>query len=200
MLIRGLSASISAPEPSLLLRGLRLGTRTSNRLRGSWLKLRIRATGGQAGNRLSVGSGLRLKISQGSRCCIGDRVEIGTGVIMSIGVNAHLIIGNDVRITHYTIIAAEERIFIADRAQVGEHSSIRDHEHDISAQSMHAAAVVSAPVSIREDSWIGRGVAVLKGSNVGAGAVIGANAVVRGEIPQNSMAVGVPARVIRHNR
>jgi acetyltransferase-like isoleucine patch superfamily enzyme len=38
---------------------------------------------------------------------------------------------------------------------------------------------------------------VLKGADIGPGAIIGANAVVRGEIPENAVAVGVPARVIR---
>jgi acetyltransferase-like isoleucine patch superfamily enzyme len=133
----------------------------------------------------------------GSSWSVGDRVTLGAGVILTVGKNASLTIGSDVRITHYTMIGAEASISIADRAQVGEHCSIRDHDHDVSASSMHGAAVVCSPVSIGADSWIGRGVAILRGSRVGAGAIIGANAVVRSEIPNDSIAVGVPARVIR---
>jgi acetyltransferase-like isoleucine patch superfamily enzyme len=113
---------------------------------------------------------------------------------------AAAVLGNDVRITHYTVIGVEESVSIEDLTQVGEHCSIRDHDHDASARSMHEGSVVCSPVIIGEDSWIGRGVAVLKGSCIGEGAVIGANAVVRGHIPQDAVAVGIPARVVRVRR
>jgi acetyltransferase-like isoleucine patch superfamily enzyme len=176
---------------------LKLRTRINRRLRGLWFRLRLSAVGAHVGRRLSVDRGAQIITSRGARWCVGDRVSLGAGVILSVGDRASLTIGSDVRITHYTIIGAEDSISIADRAQIGEHCSIRDHDHDASAQSMHRAALVSSPVRIGEDSWIGRGVAVLRGSHIGAGAVIGANAVVRSDIPQNAIAAGVPARVIR---
>jgi len=181
----------------VLFYALRLGARINGRLRGLWLKVRLAAVGAQVGKRLSAGRGVQISTAPGARWHIGDRVSLGAGVILSVAKGASLTIGDDVRITHYTLIGAEDSIAIADRAQVGEHSSIRDHEHDASARSMHAAAAVCAPVSIGADSWIGRGVAVLKGSHIGAGAVIGANAVVRGDIPPDAIAAGIPARVIR---
>ena len=175
----------------------RLAARVSGRLRGLLLKLRIVAIGGEVGVRLSADPRVRLITSKGAKLCLGDRVSLGTGVIISLGGAAKVVIGHDVRITHYTLIAAESSLQIADRVQIGEHSSIRDHEHDAAAASMHGAPLVCSPVTIGEDAWIGRGVAVLKGSHIESGAVIGANAVVRDDIPQNGVAVGVPARVVR---
>jgi acetyltransferase-like isoleucine patch superfamily enzyme len=183
-----------------LLFALHLRARINGRLRGFWLTWRLRADGGHVGKRLSVHRGVQIVTSRGTTWYIGDRVSLGAGVILSVGRGASLTIGNDVRITHYTVVGAEASISIADRVQIGEHSSIRDHDHDASSQSMHTAAVVCSPVSIGEDSWIGRGAAVLKGSCIGAGAVIGANAVVRGDIPRDTVAVGVPARVVRTRR
>jgi serine acetyltransferase len=183
-----------------LLYALRLGIRIRGRLRGLWFKLRLTAAGAHVGKRLSVDRGVQVVTSRGARWYIGDRVSLGAGVMLIVGEGASLTLGNDVRITHYTVIGVEDSISIADRTQVGEHCSIRDHEHDASARSMHAGAVVCSPVSIGQDSWIGRGVAVLKGVRIGAGAVIGANAVVRGDIPQDAVAVGIPARVIRIRR
>jgi carbonic anhydrase/acetyltransferase-like protein (isoleucine patch superfamily) len=46
-----------------------------------------------------------------------------------------------------------------------------------------------APIRVGEDAWVGKGTAVLKGTDIGPGAIIGANAVVRGEIPENAVAV-----------
>jgi acetyltransferase-like isoleucine patch superfamily enzyme len=160
--------------------------------------LRLRALGAHVGKRLSVGRNVQVFTCRGASWHIGDGVSLGSGVIISVGRDARLHLGNDVRINHYVIIGAEESIVLRDRASVGEHSSIRDHDHDVAALSMRWGALIGSPVLIGEDCWIARGVAVLRGSQVGAGALIGANAVVRGDIPDNALAVGVPARVIRY--
>jgi acetyltransferase-like isoleucine patch superfamily enzyme len=198
------SKDLNSPKITLvarpLLYAIRLARRLNSRIRGLWLKLQLKAAGASVGKRLSADRGVRLTTSCGARWNIGDRVSFGAGVILSVGKEASLTIGDDVVIMHYTMIGAEHSISIGDRAQVAEHCSIRDHDHDVSQSSMHGAAVVCSAVSIGEDAWIGRGVAVLKGSQVGAGAVIGANAVARGEIPQDAIAVGIPARVIRMRR
>lgn len=52
-------------------------------------------------------------------------------------------------------------------------------------------------VEIGHDVWLGHGVIVLAGVKIGTGAVVGAGAVVTKDIPPYSVAVGVPARVIR---
>jgi acetyltransferase-like isoleucine patch superfamily enzyme len=180
------------------LGALRFQFRVTSRLRGLWLRLRLRALGAHVGKRLSVGRGVQVITSRGASWHVGDRVSLGTGVIISVGRGACLHLGNDTRISPYVIIGAEQSIVLGDRASVGEHSSIRDHDHDTAAISMRWGGLVGSPVVIGEDSWIARGVAVLRGSRIGAGAIIGANAVVRGDIPDNALAVGIPARVVRY--
>lgn len=54
-----------------------------------------------------------------------------------------------------------------------------------------------APVSIGDHAWIGMGSIILKGVNVGAGAVIGAGSVVTRDVPANCLACGVPARNLK---
>jgi acetyltransferase-like isoleucine patch superfamily enzyme len=82
---------------------------------------------------------------------------------------------------------------------IGELVSIRDFDHviDQSEIPMRTQGFVGAPVVVEDDVWIGRGVAILKGVRIGRGAVIGANAVVNRDIPPYSIAVGVPARVVK---
>ena len=53
------------------------------------------------------------------------------------------------------------------------------------------------PVVIGDGSWLGFGTVVLPGANIGRHVTIGANSVVTGDIPDFSVAVGAPARVIR---
>jgi maltose O-acetyltransferase len=55
----------------------------------------------------------------------------------------------------------------------------------------------SKPVSIGDDCWIGGGVIICPGVNIGNRCVIGAGAVVTKDIPDDSLAVGNPAKVIR---
>jgi acetyltransferase-like isoleucine patch superfamily enzyme len=52
-------------------------------------------------------------------------------------------------------------------------------------------------VRIGPDCWLGTKVSVLRGTRIGRGTVLGAHAVARGEIPEYSIAVGAPARVVR---
>lgn len=54
-----------------------------------------------------------------------------------------------------------------------------------------------APVIIKKDAFLGSNVVVLPGVTIGEGAVVGANSVVNRDIPDYSIAVGIPARVIK---
>jgi acetyltransferase-like isoleucine patch superfamily enzyme len=54
-------------------------------------------------------------------------------------------------------------------------------------------------IEIGDHVWIGAQAQILKGAKIGSGSIIGTRAVVTGAIPENCIAVGVPAKVIRHN-
>jgi len=93
-----------------------------------------------------------------------------------------LIIGNNVRIAAQTLIIPANHIYT-------------DAESPISQQGISAKGV-----TIEDDVWIGAGVKILDGTKIGRGSVIGAGAVVRGEIPPYSVAVGVPAKIIKKRK
>jgi acetyltransferase-like isoleucine patch superfamily enzyme len=52
-------------------------------------------------------------------------------------------------------------------------------------------------VDVGSNVWIGYGACILRGAKVGDNAVIGTNSVVTGDVPQNAVVGGVPARLIR---
>ena len=108
---------------------------------------------------------------------IGDRCLIGRGT----GIVGHLSIeiGDDVWTGHH--------VYITDQ-----NHGYDDPDLPVSQQIQPEQAVV-----IGSGSWLGHGTVVLPGATIGRHVVIGANSVVTGEIPDYSVAVGAPARVIR---
>jgi acetyltransferase-like isoleucine patch superfamily enzyme len=53
------------------------------------------------------------------------------------------------------------------------------------------------PIRIGDGSWLGIGVAVLPGVTIGRNCIIGANAVVKTDVPDHHIAAGNPARIVR---
>ncbi|WP_344978940.1 acyltransferase, partial [Compostibacter hankyongensis] len=75
----------------------------------------------------------------------------------------------------------------------------RDHgmEKD---KPMNLQTHKKSPITIGDDVWIGACTTILKGVNIGSGAVIGAGAVVTKNIPDNAIAVGNPAKIIKYRK
>jgi acetyltransferase-like isoleucine patch superfamily enzyme len=60
--------------------------------------------------------------------------------------------------------------------------------------------IVKSPVRIGPDCWLGTKVTITRGTRIGRGCVIGAHAVVRGDVPDFKIAVGIPAKVVKDRR
>ena len=66
-----------------------------------------------------------------------------------------------------------------------------------SLRNTYPGTELDRPVEIGDDVWIGTNAIILAGSKIGTGSIIGAGSIVKGEIPKNVLAAGVPAKVIR---
>jgi acetyltransferase-like isoleucine patch superfamily enzyme len=175
--------------------------RLMGRVRGLILRLRILLAGGKCGSRLVVGPRVVFKYPIRSGVRIGHGVEIGSDVVLHIASNARLEIGNASKITGYCHISASERVFIDDECLIAEFVSIRDSDHGIdSTTPIRLQPMTAQPVVIGPGSWIGRGAALLKGTTLAAGCVVGANAVVKGAFEDGSVLVGAPARCVKTRR
>ena len=97
------------------------------------------------------------------------------------------------------IIAAYNKIEIGNGVIAGANTTITDFDwHSMDPANRNTGKeMLSAPVSIGDNAWLGLNCLVLKGVTIGENAIIGANAVVTSSIPANVIAVGNPARVIR---
>lgn len=81
-------------------------------------------------------------------------------------------------------------------------TSVIDSDHTFGGPSESVVwnPLVTAPVRIGRGTWVGERTAILRGAQIGRSCAIGANSVVRGEIPDFSVAVGAPARVVGSTR
>lgn len=107
-------------------------------------------------------------------------------------------IGTRTYVNRHTMIDAAVSIEIGEDCGIGPFCYITDHDHGFEeGKAPLQGALRSQPTRIGDRVWIGAQVTVLKGVNIGEGAVIGAGSVVTHDIPPSSIAVGIPARVLR---
>lgn len=123
----------------------------------------------------------------GARCWFQDRIYIRAGT------QGRVEIGDRVAINSFVRMFGHGSIAVGDDTQIGPSTLITTTDHDFHGH-MEAAF---KPVRIGSRAWIGANVTILPGVTIGDHAVIGAGSVVTKDVPARSVAVGVPARVIR---
>jgi len=138
---------------------------------------------------------------------IGEGVLLGPGITLSAGVMPGHVpdevpvvtIGDGTLIGRGSGIVGHRRIAIGAHVFTGHNVYITDanHGYEDLERPIGAQFAPPRPVSIGDGSWLGHGTIVLPGARIGKHVVIGAGSVVTGEIPDYSVAVGNPARVIK---
>ena len=83
-------------------------------------------------------------------------------------------------------------ITIGDNVDINDHFSIKAHDFGLFGEFLSSSGVVS----IGNNVYIGTNVTILKGGVIGDNCIIGAGSIVNKPIPSNSVAAGVPCRVI----
>ena len=135
---------------------------------------------------------------------VGDEVGIGPGCTIMVERAAWskpaptLKIGNRVVIRASTHISASESIEIEDHVCFGAWCTVIDSNHVFNPSVGHIqeGTVTTTPVRIGAGTWIADRVAILPGASIGKGCFIGSNSVVNKPIPDYSVALGFPARVV----
>lgn len=139
----------------------------------------------------------------------GGRVRFGiedsTGFFSTYSlVNARtkvsgIVFGNDITINNqFSAIAEGEGIFIGDKTIIGLNVSIMDTDfHNTDPKERLSPFYSTGVVRIGQNVWIGNNVTILKGTIIGDNSVIAAHSLVNSEIPADSLAGGIPCRVIR---
>lgn len=143
---------------------------------------------------------LDAKGEEGKNICIGDNVILGRNATLSckggkisignntnLGINTAIYSGSAVSIGNNVLFAASCYIF-----GDGAHRSDRT---DIPI--IQQGQELSKGITIEDGAWLGAGVKILDGVTIGRDSIIGAGAVVTSSIPPYSIALGIPARIVK---
>ena len=122
-----------------------------------------------------------------------------------IGNKKTLFVGDNCEMGDMTHIVAYEKVEIGDNVLIASKCFISDTNHgvykgqnpDSPITEPNKRKLVSSPVKIGNNVWIGENVVILAGAQIGDGCIIGANSVVSKETPAGSIVAGVPGRVIK---
>lgn len=111
-----------------------------------------------------------------------------------------ILIGDGCNFTGACMISAVRLVALGKDVLVARNVYIADHDHayaDTSQAIIRQGVGSVGEVVIEDGAWLGQNVVVTSGVRIGRGAVVGANAVVTADVPDYSLAVGAPARVVK---
>jgi acetyltransferase-like isoleucine patch superfamily enzyme len=134
--------------------------------------------------RLDVGAGTLLEPGVWITAPGTARVRIGEGSFLNLGV----------------MVASVELVEIGSHCMLANGCFVTDGNHrfdDPSRPVTWQGFTTRGPTRIGDNVWCGANVVVTSGVTIGARSVIGANSVVTADVPEGSIAAGVPARVLR---
>jgi acetyltransferase-like isoleucine patch superfamily enzyme len=143
--------------------------------------------------------GVRISGRRGAgRVVLGRWVHVGARTALrchegTLTIGDKSVLGRDVSVNCYLDVEIGDSVLVADHVYISDF----DHRFEDVNVAIKDQGIVKSRVRIGRDVWLGTKVTVVRGATIGDGAVIGANAVVSRDIPARTVAVGVPARVVK---
>ncbi len=110
---------------------------------------------------------------------------------------AHVHLGKNIYFNFGVTMVDDTHIYVGDYTMFGPNVTVATAGHPILPELREKTYQYNMPVSIGKNCWLGAGVIVLPGVTIGDNCVIGAGSVVTKDIPENSVAVGNPCKVLR---
>jgi acetyltransferase-like isoleucine patch superfamily enzyme len=138
-----------------------------------------------------------LELGENSKLIVNGRFSFFSNSRISVNKNAILILGKGY-VNNNAGIHCFNKITIGNNVVISENVMIRDSDnHKLYENGLEK--IVSKPIEIKDNVWIGMNCVILKGVIIGEGAVIAAGSVVTKSVPAGCLVAGVPAKVIKEN-
>ncbi len=150
------------------------------------------------GKRVYIASGAEVVAYRNEEIIIGDDGFILRGSMLH-PYGGKIVIGKNIGVNLYCVIYGMGGVTIGDNVMMATSCVIVSANHNFERTDipMNLQGVTCEEVKIGNDVWLGARVTVLAGVEIGEGSIIGAGSVVSKSIPPYSVAVGVPALVIK---
>lgn len=136
--------------------------------------------------------GTNVSVGQPFICDYGRNIYMGSNV--SVNMNCTFVDCNQIVIGDHVLLASNVQLYTATHPVELVERLTPDWKEET---GQYFCRTYALPIRIGNGCWLGGGVIVLPGVTIGEGSVIGAGSVVVKDIPENSLAVGNPCRVIR---
>lgn len=127
----------------------------------------------------SIGTGSLIKAP--FNCDFGDNIQIGANTIINLN----------------SVMFDRSPITIGDNVLVGPNCAFYTSIHPLDFTTRNQNMMISKPIVIGDNVWLGGNIVVMPGVTIGNGAVVGAGSVVTTDIPENCLALGNPASVVK---
>jgi acetyltransferase-like isoleucine patch superfamily enzyme len=154
----------------------------------------------------NIGKGFRLgnpiQLRNFSYAIIGKRVRIREHFRLELAnATSSFRIGNDVNIEQNVHIICSNKVFIGNNCTITANCALVDIDHVYSSVEKigNTQQAEKQDIIIGDNVFIGMGTIILGNSSIGKNSIVGANSVLRGHFPNNSLISGNPATLIKYN-
>jgi acetyltransferase-like isoleucine patch superfamily enzyme len=132
---------------------------------------------------------------------IGEGVFVGRNTILSCK-NGNIVIGDRANLGFNCEIFSASHVRVGKSVLMAAYTYLvgGDHLYDRIDVPVLEQGRIARGIDVDDNAWLGTHVVVTDGSRIGRDAIIGAGAVVVGEIPPFAIATGIPAKVVRDRR
>jgi len=149
-------------------------------------------------SQIQIGSGFRL-VTRSGRYAYNIFPQ---ALIRTYSETSRVIIGSGVGVNSVALFCRSQTIRIGDNTMIGGNCQIMDSDgHPLwppASRWNYSGSEHDRSVDIGANVFIGLNVIILKGARIGDGSIIAAGSIVRGDIPANCLAAGIPAKVVRY--
>lgn len=113
--------------------------------------------------------------------------------------DSEIVIGNECQIGRFFFVSCTKEIVLEENVLLSERVFLGDNNHNFKHPNvpvMQQPNQQGEPIRIRKGSWVGVGAVILKGSEIGAYSVVGANSVCKGKFPDRAVIGPEPAKLL----